>query len=115
MSQMGDLSGIEGIPAPHQLEVTPYTLAKNSTRQTTNWNQLSTGTVGADLKYGVTSNQTLDAPINPDFGHVQTEPTVLNLSDFESYIQEQRPFFVEGAGLYRFDVNCNICRRLQQL
>ncbi len=108
MSQLGDLTGIEGIPTPHELEVTPYALAKNSTRQTSNWNQFSAGTVGTDVKYGVTSNVTLDATINPDFGQVQSDPSVLNLSDFESYFQEQRPFFIEGAGLYQFGINCNV-------
>ncbi len=108
MSQMGDLTGIKGIPAPHQIELTPYTLAKNSSRQTANWNQLNSGTVGADLKYGVTSNLTLDATVNPDFGQVQSDPSVLNLGDFETYYQEQRPFFIEGAGLYQFGMNCSI-------
>jgi hypothetical protein len=107
-SQLGDLTGITEIPTPHQLEVTPYVLAKNASRQTTNWNQLNSGTVGADIKYGVTSNLTLDATINPDFGQVQSDPSVLNLGDFETYFQEQRPFFIEGAGLYRFDMNCSI-------
>jgi hypothetical protein len=108
ISQLGQLAGVRDIPPPHQVEVTPYVLAKNSTRQTATWNQLNSGTVGADVKYGVTSNFTLDATINPDFGQVQSDPSVLNLGDFETYFQEQRPFFIEGAGLYRFDMNCNI-------
>ncbi len=107
VSQIGQLTGVSEIPAPHQLEMTPYTLVKDASRQTSNWNQLNSGTIGGDVKYGVTSNLTLDATINPDFGQVQSDPSVLNLGDFETYYQEQRPFFIEGAGVYRFDMNCN--------
>src|SRR2546427_543695 len=63
-------------------------------------------TGGADLKYGITSNLTLDATVNPDFGQVEADPAVLNLTAFESFFQERRPFFVQGAGIFRFDVNC---------
>src|SRR5439155_737388 len=59
------------------------------------------------LKYGLTPNLTLDATINPDFGQVEADPAVLNLSVFETFFQERRPFFVQGAGIFRFDVNCS--------
>src|SRR2546427_6281457 len=52
---------------------------------------------GADIKYGVTSNLTLDATVNPDFGQVEADPAVLNLTAFETFFQERRPFFVAGA------------------
>ena len=65
-------------------------------------------TLGADLKYGLTSNLTLDATVNPDFGQVEADPSVLNLSAFETFYQERRPFFVEGTGIFRFDINCSI-------
>ena len=64
-------------------------------------------TAGADLKYGITSNLTLDATVNPDFGQVEADPAVLNLTVFETFFQERRPFFVQGAGIFRFDVNCS--------
>src|SRR5256884_9937524 len=64
-------------------------------------------TGGADLKYGITSNLTLDATVNPDFGQVEADPSVLNLTAFETFFQERRPFFVQGAGIFRFDVNCS--------
>src|SRR3989441_3070436 len=54
-------------------------------------------TAGADLKYGVTSNLTLDATVNPDFGQVEADPAVLNLTAFETFFQERRPFFVAGT------------------
>ena len=109
MSQLGDLKGLDGIPAPHQLEVTPYTVAKSTTRQSaTGYDQLQSGTVGLDLLYGITPNVTLAATVNPDFGQVEADPSVLNLGAFETFFQEKRPFFVQDAGRYSFNINCNI-------
>src|SRR5438034_8344605 len=62
---------------------------------------------GGDLKYRVASNLTLDATFNPDFGQVEADPGVLNLTAFETFFREQRPFFVAGRGLFQFNVNCN--------
>jgi hypothetical protein len=58
--------------------------------------------VGLDLMYGLTSNMTLNATVNPDFGQVEADPAVVNLSAFETYFPERRPFFVEGASIFRF-------------
>ena len=60
------------------------------------------GTMGADLKYGLTSNLTLDATINPDFGQVEADPAQLNLTAFETFFQERRPFFLEGMSIFQF-------------
>ena len=59
------------------------------------------------MKYGVTSNLTLDATVNPDFGQVEADPAVLNLSAFETFYREKRPFFIEGTGIFRFDLQCH--------
>ena len=100
-SQFGELTGIEGLGAPRHLEIMPYAVTKNVTTTTPalvyGHQQQLTG--GADIKYGVTSNFTLDATVNPDFGQVESDPAVLNLSAFETYYQEKRPFFIEGAGI----------------
>ena len=64
--------------------------------------------VGGDLKFGITSNVTLDATINPDFGQVEADPADLNLTAFETFQRERRPFFVEGTGVYQFALNCFI-------
>jgi hypothetical protein len=53
------------------------------------------------------SNLTLDATINPDFGQVEADPSVLNLSAFEQFYGERRPFFLEGTGIFSFDIDCN--------
>jgi hypothetical protein len=65
------------------------------------------GSLGADLKYAVTPGLTLTSTINPDFGQVEADPAVVNLSAFETFYQERRPFFVEGSGNLQFDLDCN--------
>jgi hypothetical protein len=60
------------------------------------------GGAGLDLKYGVTSNLTLDATMNPDFGQVEIDPAFVNLTAFEQFLPEHRPFFVEGADIFGF-------------
>src|SRR5881394_2734235 len=62
--------------------------------------------LGGDLKYRVASNLTLDATLNPDFGQVEADPGVLNLTAFETFFSERRPFFVAGRGQFQFNVNC---------
>ena len=59
-------------------------------------------TVGADFKYGVSAGLTLTGTLNPDFGQVEADPAEVNLTVFETYFQERRPFFVEGANLFSF-------------
>src|SRR5216117_1752761 len=107
-SQLGELTGLEGLPSPRRPEVAPYVVTKNVSvpiGSTFDRSQKVTG--GADLKYGLTPNLTLDATVNPDFGQVEADPAVLNLGVFETFFQERRPFFVQGAGIFRFDVNCS--------
>jgi hypothetical protein len=107
-SQLGDLAGIDGIASPRRLELAPYTVARTANvPASVGYKQTTTNTFGADLKYGLTSNLTIDATVNPDFGQVEADPSVLNLSAFETFFPERRPFFLEGQGLFRFDLNCN--------
>src|SRR2546430_712849 len=107
-SQLGELTGLDGLPSPRRPEIAPYTLTKNVSVPTGSaFDRSQKVTSGADLKYGITSSLTLDATINPDFGQVEADPAVLNLTAFETFFQERRPFFVQGAGIFRFDVNCS--------
>ena len=110
VSQLGDLEGIDGIRAPGTMEATPYTVTKNVQKQSATgaFSRDQQVAVGGDLKYGITPNLTLNATINPDFGQVESDPAVLNLSAFETFLSERRPFFVEGTGLYQFQMNCYI-------
>ena len=107
-SQLGTLDGLENLEAPRRLEALPYALTKNATDIRHNrFTTKSSITLGGDLKYRVAPNITLDATINPDFGQVESDPAVLNLTAYESFFDERRPFFVAGRGLFRFDVNCS--------
>jgi len=108
-SQFGTLSGLHGLPSPRRLEVAPYVVTKNLSEASAGggFDRRQQVTGGADLKYGVTSALTLDATVNPDFGQVEADPAVLNLSAFETFFQERRPFFVSGAGTFDFGINCS--------
>ena len=105
ISQLGELQGLEGLAAPTRLELTPYALTKN---EPIGYAHTQSFTAGGDIKYGLTSNITVDATVNPDFGQVEADPSVVNLTAFETFYQERRPFFVEGTGIFNFDVNCSI-------
>lgn len=109
-SQLGVLAGLTGITADRRLEVTPYVVTKNVERSLPNSryarDQQVTG--GGDIKLGITPNITLAATVNPDFGQVEADPSVVNLTAFETFFAERRPFFVEGTGLYQFQLNCYI-------
>ena len=108
VSQLGEISGLDDLVAPRRLEAAPYLVTKNVSQFTaTGIGRSQDVTIGGDLKYRVTSNFTLDATLNPDFGQVEADPGVLNLTAFETFFSERRPFFVAGRGLFRFDVNCN--------
>lgn len=103
----GHLSGLGDLPSPRRLELVPYALAKNQhpgiarNDPFRKRNDIVPG-AGLDVKYGLTSNMTLDATFNPDFGQVEVDPAVVNLSAFETFFPERRPFFIEGAGIFRF-------------
>ncbi|MEP6835579.1 MAG: DUF5916 domain-containing protein [Gemmatimonas sp.] len=109
-SQLGRLDGIDGISTARRVELTPYIVAKNLQRtpQPNTYERNQQFTAGADLKLGITPNITLDATMNPDFGQVEADPAVLNLTAFETFQSERRPFFVAGTGLYQFQLNCYI-------
>jgi hypothetical protein len=119
VSQGGQLTGIANLPNPRRLELMPYGLTKNSTvnSATEGWKHPQEQTLGLDLKYGISSNLTLDATVNPDFGQVEADPAQLNLSAFEQFFSERRPFFLEGAGIFSFralcdDVDASSCQGL---
>ncbi|UCG86104.1 MAG: carbohydrate binding family 9 domain-containing protein [Gemmatimonadota bacterium] len=107
-SRFGHLNGLQDIPQPRRLEVLPYALAQSDFLEGADpLNPFNDGSVqkwsgGLDLKYGLTSDLTLDGTVNPDFGQVEADPAVVNLSAFETYFSERRPFFVEGANLFEF-------------
>src|SRR5438094_772948 len=108
VSQFGSLHGMDDLENPRKLEAMPYVVTKNaSTIKNNAFTQQSNLAAGGDIKYRIAPNVTLDATINPDFGQVESDPSVLNLSAYESFFDERRPFFVAGRGLFRADVNCS--------
>ncbi|HET9275227.1 MAG TPA: DUF5916 domain-containing protein, partial [Gemmatimonadales bacterium] len=110
-SQLGELSGITGLSSPRRLELAPYVATKNITLPSAGgYSHPMRADGGLDLKYGLSSNLTVDATVNPDFGQVEADPAVLNLSAFETFFGERRPFFIEGAGLLSFRINCYAVR-----
>lgn len=109
-SQLGRLEGLQGITTARRLELTPYLVTRNVQRvmSPSRFGRDQEITGGADLKFGITPNVTLDATVNPDFGQVEADPAVVNLSAFEVFFNERRPFFLEGTALYAFELNCYI-------
>jgi hypothetical protein len=108
VSQSGEIHGIRGIPTPRRLEIAPYVVTKNVTEPDgSDFRHKQELTGGADVKYGLSSNLTVDATINPDFGQVEADPAVLNLTAFETFFQERRPFFLEGTGIFSFRTACD--------
>jgi hypothetical protein len=103
VSQFAELAGLAGVRAPRQIELLPYVVQRG-----TDYSMVGDGddvdgfqNLGADLKYGITSDLTLNATIQPDFGQVEADPAVLNLSPFETFYDEKRPFFIEGSRFFQ--------------
>ena len=120
-SRFGHLFGVR-VPATSQhIELLPYAVTKSSWVSGTagdpfNRRGKPSMRVGLDLKDRLTSNLTLDATFNPDFGQVEVDPAVLNLSAFETYFPEKRPFFVEGSQVFAFsNMSCNFCDNTQDM
>jgi hypothetical protein len=102
-SQFGDLTGLRGLGSPRRIEAAPYAVTKSvSAPRIGGFGRGQKQSFGGDLKYGLTSNLTLDATVNPDFGQVEADPAQLNLTAFETFLAEQRPFFLEGTGIFSF-------------
>ena len=107
----GELRGIKNIKPRKQIEVSPYTVAKQENFEKEEGNPFrnegvkrSLG-VSLDGKIGITNDFTLDFTINPDFGQVEADPSEVNLTAFESYFDEKRPFFIEGREITSFQLS----------
>ncbi len=106
----GELQGIKGLPKSRRIEIMPYTLGKLNAFQKEPENPFANkgrswfGNAGLDAKIGLSSNFTADVTVNPDFGQVESDPSVMNLSAFETFYGEKRPFFLEGANIFNFDL-----------
>tara|TARA_R110000868_G_scaffold304437_9_gene565124 strand:+ start:34105 stop:36894 length:2790 start_codon:yes stop_codon:yes gene_type:complete len=108
VSNFGRLNGITDLEEPNRLEIAPYFSTKLTREPESDpanpyyeSNAFQLG-LGGDVKYGLTSDLTLTATINPDFGQVEADPATINLSAFETYFAERRPFFLEGNDIFQF-------------
>ena len=117
----GSLGGLVIEPQPHQLEILPYVESRRQYKYavpTDPYHKSSYGRVsaGADMKYLLTSSLALDATVNPDFGQVEVDPATINLSAYETYYSEKRPFFVAGSSAFDFgNFSCNFCSNTSSL
>ncbi len=107
VSHFATLEGLSGIEPKQRLEFLPYIVQKAQYLKHDiddpfySANQYQTS-VGLDFKVGLGSNLTIDGTLNPDFGQVEVDPAVVNLSAFETFYQEKRPFFIEGENIFRY-------------
>ncbi len=115
VSHFGHLKGLKNLTPPQRLEVLPYVVSYEETEAKSLGNPDGRdffGNFGFDLKYGITSNITLDATVNPDFGQVEQDETILNLSTFETWYPEKRPFFLEGFKIFETPFDLFYSRRI---
>jgi hypothetical protein len=106
----GEMTGLENIKPRKIFDITPYGVAKAETFEPDaedpflKKGKLSALNGGIDAKIGVTNNMTMDLTINPDFGQVEADPSEVNLSAYETFFQEKRPFFIEGNNITNFSI-----------
>jgi hypothetical protein len=110
MTVFGHLHGISGLERPRQIEITPYSVARLATTAREAGNPYRTGSrsefdAGLDAKIALTSDIILDLTINPDFGQVEADPAEINLTTFETFFPERRPFFLEGKTIFEFEID----------
>ncbi len=103
----GELHGLKNLAHPKRIELLPYSVADLSTSRPQPDNPFAPGRSGhfkggLDGKIGVTSDLTMDFTINPDFGQVEADPSEVNLTAFETFFAEKRPFFIEGKNIFNY-------------
>ena len=104
-SRMAHVDGFDGIARRPHFQALPYAAARSEFIAPSSGNPFNSGarafaSGGVDFKWGITSKVTLDGTINPDFGQVEVDPAVVNLSAFETFFEERRPFFLEGGQIF---------------
>ena len=115
VSRFGDLAGLDALRAPRRLEIAPYASTRLDRAPAGEgapgdpFHRRTEGGMGAgvDARVGLPLGLTLSATVNPDFGQVEADPAEVNLTDFETYFDERRPFFTEGSNLFEFG-NLNV-------
>ena len=119
VSHFGELRGIQDIGTTRRIEILPYTLSSMERSLEEAGNPFASGQnnnfhAGVDAKIGVTSDITLDLTVNPDFGQVEADPSEVNLTAFESFFAEKRPFFTEGKNIFNYQIKQNLSQNIQR-
>ena len=104
----GELKGVKNIRSSRQVEFLPYVLSSVEKYAGNDGFDPLKFNGGIDAKVGISSDYTLDLSINPDFGQVEADPSILNLTSFETFYEEKRPFFLEGNEIFDFDMDGDI-------
>jgi hypothetical protein len=107
VSLFGELNGIRNLVPKKEIEVIPYVVAKSDRYPKEEGNPFADGkdntmSAGVDGKVGITNDFTVNYTINPDFGQVEADPSEVNLSAYETFFAEKRPFFIEGKNIFDF-------------
>jgi hypothetical protein len=102
MYQLGELRGIRGLERSRHVELLPHVVGKAASDPAGTGGADGSASAGLDAKVGLTTNFTLDATVNPDFGQVEADPSVVNLTAYETFYDEKRPFFLEGRKILSF-------------
>ncbi len=110
VSVFGQLNGLNLSSEGGRMEFRPYALGSARTAKAEQGNPFFDGSdlnarMGLDMRYGLGSSYTLDMAFNPDFGQVEVDPAVVNLSAFETFFSERRPFFIEDAQIFDFNLS----------
>jgi Domain of unknown function (DUF5916) len=109
----GELHGIRDLPPSRRIEILPYVLTKYATTAPQEGNPYrqgakTTADAGLDAKIGLTSNLTADLTVNPDFGQVEADPSQINLTTYETFLAEKRPFFLEGKNIFDYGIDDDV-------
>lgn len=117
VSQYGTLEGLSNVESTRPLYISPYILGQSnhsdqiqSMSQSNPWSH--TSNIGGDIRYTFSNGLTMNATVNPDFGQVEADPADFNLTEFESYFAEKRPFFKEGSDILNFNDALYYSRRI---
>jgi hypothetical protein len=107
ISAFGQLTGLVGLQPPSSIEVTPYATSHVTTGNEPPQSpfrrpQRLGSAAGVDFRVGLGPALSVTGAVNPDFGQVEVDPAVINLSGVETFFPEKRPFFLEGAGIFEF-------------
>lgn len=109
ISFFGKMTGIRNLKSHRRIELLPYTVTSYNRYPAEKGNPFADGSdgrldFGLDGKIGLGGNLTMDITVNPDFGQVEADPSEVNLSAFETFFKEKRPFFVEGKNIFNFNL-----------